>query len=55
MYDGALSIIDFKTSEKYKKEEYAKPWFVQMTAYAIMVEELTNHPIEQCMAISDTT
>ena len=51
MYDGALSIIDFKTSEKYKKEEYAKPWFVQMTAYAIMVEELTNHPIEQCMAL----
>ena len=27
----------------------AEPWFLQMTAYAIMVEELTGHEIEECM------
>ncbi|SVA70675.1 uncharacterized protein METZ01_LOCUS123529, partial [marine metagenome] len=41
MMDGAICIIDFKTSAKPKIEEYAKPWYLQMTAYAIMVEELT--------------
>lgn len=51
MFEGTLSVIDFKTSEKYKKEEYAKPWFVQMTAYSLMVEELTGVPIEECMAL----
>ena len=49
--DGALSIIDFKTSSKYKKEEYADTYYLQMTAYAIMVEELTGHEIEECMAL----
>ena len=27
----------------------AEPWFLQMTAYAIMVEELTGHEIEECI------
>jgi genome maintenance exonuclease 1 len=51
LFDDALQIIDFKTSSKWKKEEYAKGYFLQMTAYAIMVEELTGHPIEECTAI----
>ena len=29
----------------------AKPWFYQMTAYAVMVEELTGTPIEEITAI----
>ena len=29
----------------------AEPWFLQMTAYAIMVEELTGHEIEECMTL----
>ena len=29
----------------------AKPWFLQMTAYAIMVEELTGTPIEEITAL----
>ena len=29
----------------------AETWFIQMTAYAIMVEELTGHEIEECMAL----
>jgi len=51
LFDNALQIIDFKTSSKWKKEEYAKGYFLQMTAYAIMVEELTGHPIDECTAI----
>ena len=51
MMDGAICIIDFKTSAKPKIEEYAKPWYLQMTAYAIMVEELTGHAIEECVAL----
>ena len=29
----------------------AKQWYIQMTAYAIMVEELTGKPIEDIIAI----
>ena len=49
--DGALSIIDFKTSSKYKKEEYADTYYLQMTAYAIMVEELTGKPVDDIVAL----
>lgn len=51
MFDGKLCIIDFKSSAKMKEEHMAEPWFIQMTAYALMVEELTGHPIEECMAL----
>ena len=51
LFDGVLSIIDFKTSSKIKTEEMAQPWYHQMTAYAIMVEELTGQPIEEVNAI----
>jgi genome maintenance exonuclease 1 len=49
--DGSLCIIDFKTSSKYKEEYMADPWFHQMTAYAIMVEELTGEVVEDIVAI----
>lgn len=51
LFDNVLSIIDFKTSSKFKTEEMAKPWYHQMTAYAIMVEELTGKPIEEITAL----
>lgn len=51
MLDGRLSIIDFKTSSKYKEEYMADPWFHQMTAYAIMVEELTGEVVDDIVAI----
>lgn len=38
-FDGVLSVIDFKTSTKPKKEEYIKNYFMQETAYAIMFFE----------------
>ena len=51
MFEGNLAIIDFKSSAKMKEAHMAEPWFLQMTAYAIMVEELTGHEIEECMAL----
>ena len=51
IFEDAVAIIDFKTSSKYKEEKYAKPWFLQMTAYAIMVEELTGTPVHECCAV----
>ena len=38
-FDGKLSIIDFKTSSKEKKEEWVEGYFVQETGYAKMYEE----------------
>lgn len=51
IFENKLCIIDFKTSSKYKEEYMAEPWFHQMTAYAIMVEELTGEEIEEVIAI----
>jgi genome maintenance exonuclease 1 len=51
IFDEQLCIIDFKTSSKYKEEYMAKPWFIQMTAYALMVEELTGQAVQECIAL----
>lgn len=41
-FDGELAVIDFKTSDKDKKEEWIENYFVQETAYAIMFYERTG-------------
>ena len=41
-YNGELAIRDFKTSTKYKREEWIHDYFAQETAYAIMFQELTG-------------
>ena len=46
-FDGVLSVIDFKTSNREKKEEYVQDYFLQSTAYALMYEERTETPINQ--------
>jgi len=51
MLDDVLCIIDFKTSSKFKEDYMARPWFLQMTAYALMVEELTGKKIEEIVAL----
>ena len=53
LFDNSLSIIDFKSSSKPKEEHMAKQWYLQMTAYAIMVEELTGKPIEENSSINE--
>jgi len=46
-YNGVLSVIDFKTSSREKKEEHIQDYFLQSTAYALMFEERIEKPIEQ--------
>lgn len=46
-YNGVLSIIDFKTSLRAKREEDIQNYFQQGTAYALMYEERVGQPIEQ--------
>lgn len=42
---GVNCIVDYKTSTNLKKEEWIESYFLQETAYAIMVEELYRIPI----------
>ena len=46
-FDGVMSIIDFKTSTKLKKEEWIQNYFLQATAYALMTEERHNVEVPQ--------
>ena len=46
-FNGQISIIDFKTSRKYKKRDWCHSYFMQECAYAIMWEERTGIPITQ--------
>ena len=41
-YEGELSIIDFKTSKAVKPVEWIEGYFVQASAYACMLYELTG-------------
>jgi hypothetical protein len=40
VYDGVPSIVDFKTSLKPKRPEWIEGYFLQTTAYSMMVEEM---------------
>ena len=53
-YDNELAIIDFKTSSKYKREEWIQDYFSQETAYAIMFQELTGLKVKQLVTIIAT-
>jgi genome maintenance exonuclease 1 len=46
-WDGTLSVIDFKTSAKPKKEHWIDGYFMQSAAYAVMFEERTQIPVSQ--------
>lgn len=46
-FDGELSIIDFKTSRKSKKEEWITNYFIQASFYAAAFYERTGVPIKQ--------
>lgn len=51
IFDGKLSIIDYKTSMKPKRLEWVKGYFMQESAYSIMWEERTGMPITQLVTI----
>lgn len=50
-YDGVLSIIDFKTSRKPKKEEWIEGYFIQASFYAAAFLERTGIPIKQAVIL----
>ena len=45
-FDGLLSIIDFKSANRAKKQDQLEKHAIQETAYSVMWNELTNIPIE---------
>jgi len=47
MFDGVMSVVDFKTSLRLKQESYIQSYFIQATCYATMAEELTGQKIPQ--------
>jgi genome maintenance exonuclease 1 len=50
-YRGKLSVIDFKTANKEKIEDWVDNYFLLTTAYAIMYEELFGKRIEQLVIL----
>ncbi len=38
-FDGMKTILDFKTASKLKREEWIESYFLQCTAYALMIQE----------------
>ncbi len=50
-YNGKLSVIDFKTANKERKEDWIENYFIQTTAYAIMYEELFGKRIDQLVIL----
>ena len=50
-YDGKLSVIDFKTSTKEKKEEWVENYFIQTSAYCEMFEEQYGKSIDQIVIL----
>lgn len=51
VWNGIPSIIDYKTSRRLKKKKYITSYFLQCTAYAIMIEERTGIPIPQIVIV----
>ena len=51
MYDGKVSIIDFKTASKRKRRDWITNYFMQESAYAVMFEEMSDIPVSQLVTI----
>ena len=50
-YKGKISVIDFKTSTKEKKEEWVENYFIQGAAYCEMYEERFDQPIDRVVIL----
>lgn len=53
-YDGKLSIIDYKTKRSLQAMEWMTDYFIQVTAYSKMWEELTDQKIEQIVILASS-
>ena len=51
MWDGKVSIIDFKTASKRKRRDWITNYFMQESAYAVMFEEMFDKPVSQIVTI----
>lgn len=50
-YKGKLAVVDFKTATRSKSEQLIQDYFLQTTAYALMVEEIYDIHIEDIVII----
>jgi genome maintenance exonuclease 1 len=50
-FDGTLSVIDYKTSNRPKKREWCENYFAQGAFYGVAYEELTSIPVSQVVII----
>ena len=50
-YNGKLSVIDFKTANKERIEDWIENYFLQCTAYSSMYEETFGEKIEQIVVL----
>jgi len=50
-FDGKLSLIDFKTSMVLKEKKDIHSYFMQESAYAVMVEERMNIPVSRIVTL----
>ena len=50
-FDGKLSVIDYKTSKKPKRESWIEDYYLQSSIYAIAFEERTGIPINQIVIL----
>jgi len=46
-WDGKISVVDFKTSNRELREEWVENYFIQGTGYAKMFTERTGIPCDQ--------
>jgi hypothetical protein len=53
-YEGELAVIDFKTSDKIKPEEWIENYFVQETFYAAAYYELTGQVVKKLITLMVT-
>jgi len=51
LYDGKLSIIDYKTSSKNKMKDWIESYFLQTVLYSYMLWEMTGMMAKQCVII----
>ena len=50
-YNGKLSVIDFKTANKERQEDWVENYFLQTTGYSMMYEEIFGKKIEQLVIL----
>lgn len=50
-YNGKISIVDFKSGFKRKKDFWIKDYYIQTAAYSVMWKEMTGLDVEQLVLI----